>query len=140
MLSTSLLAIVLATSSLSAIHAPYVLPSPIIDVSSGKSLLDQEINITIKKLNPKELITIQANTIDDNSIKWISNASFQADDCGIVDLATQPPITGSYEGTDPIGLLWSMQPESGNPSSFKVTPFSSIQIVRGFPQTSVSIR
>lgn len=102
------------------IIAPHVLASPIIDVSLEKSLLDQEINIAIKKLNPKESITIQASTIDDNNTKWISQASFEADEHGIVDLARQSPIAGSYEGIDPMGLLWSMQPESGNPSSFKV--------------------
>ena len=39
---------------------------------------------------------------------------------GVVDLSIQPPITGSYEGVDSLGLLWSMQPVSGHPSSFKV--------------------
>jgi dienelactone hydrolase len=120
MFYTSLLAIFLITSSLSAIHAPYVFQSPSIDISLEKSLLDQEINIIIGKLYHKEIISIQANTIDDNGIKWVSNASFEANNCGVVDLALQSPIAGSYEGIDPIGLLWSMQPESGNPSSFKV--------------------
>ncbi len=120
MLSTSLFAIFLATSSLSAMHASNILPSPNIYVSSEQSLLDQEINIVISKLSPKEKITIQASTVDDNHIKWVSNASFEADDYGVVDVSNQAPITGSYERVDALGLLWSMQPESGQPSSFKV--------------------
>lgn len=120
MLSTSLAAIVLAAAPLFAIHAPHAYPFPKIDISAEKSLLDQKINIVIRKLNPKETITIQASTIDTNNIKWISHASFEADDYGAIDLAMQSPIIGSYEGIDPVGLLWSMQPESGNPSSFKV--------------------
>lgn len=120
MFSISLSAIVLATAPLSAIHAPYAFSSPSIDISAETSLLDQKINIVIRKLSPKEIITIQASTVDDNNVKWISSAFFEADDHGSVDLAMQSPITGSYEGIDPIGLLWSMQPESGNPSSFKV--------------------
>lgn len=107
-------------ASPSAIHTPYVVQSPSIDISAEKSLLDQEINTTIRKLNSKEIITIQASTTDDNGIKWVSYASFKADDCGVIDLGKQSPIAGSYEGVDPIGLLWSMQPESGSPSSFKV--------------------
>ncbi len=37
----------------------------------------------------------------------MSHARFAADDAGVVDLTAQAPITGAYEGVDPMGLFWS---------------------------------
>ncbi len=74
-----------------AIHAPAIAP-PYIEVSSQESLLDQEIIIKLSQLQPKEMIKVQAQTIDDNGIEWTSFGLFQSDDLGEIDLSRQSPI------------------------------------------------
>ena len=94
---------------------------PCIELSSQTSLLDQEIVIKFSSLQPNEVINIQAETLDDNGLVWASYGVFQANDVGEIDLSKQSPIEGSYTGTDPVGLLWSMEPSaSERGASFKI--------------------
>ncbi len=113
----------LSFSSIVAVTAvPYFSGTelPIIEISSEKSLLDQEIGIVVNNLIPAEIISIQAQTTDDNNTKWVSSALFQANKKGVVDLSAESPREGSYSQIDPMGLLWSMQPDPLDFSAFKV--------------------
>src|SRR6266851_5729279 len=48
---------------------------------------------------------------------WHSTADFIANAAGVVDLQRDAPVSGSYAGVEPMGLLWSMVPASA-PTSF----------------------
>jgi acetyl esterase/lipase len=61
---------------------------------------------------PQQQILIRAVTQDDLGRRWISQAIFRADASGVVDLALQTPISGSYRGVSPMGLFWSMRLEA----------------------------
>ena len=98
------------TFPLFAIHSTGQYTTCTIEVSSEQSLLDEEVVIKFKNLFPREKIQIQAETTDDNHIVWKSFGLFEADDLGVIDLSKQSPLEGSYQGIDPMGLLWSMQP------------------------------
>jgi len=90
-----------------------VLPiSPEIEISSDPALLDQETPIIVHHLVPGETIAVHAEAMDDNGTHWASFASFQADCRRNVDLSTQSPVNGTYSGTDPMGLFWSMEGHS----------------------------
>lgn len=93
--------------------------TPLIEVSSQEALIDQEIMIKLRGLQPREEIQIQAQTEDANGVLWQSTEVFQSDDNGVIDLAAQAPLMGSYEGIDPMGFLWSMQPSQKH-ATFKV--------------------
>jgi dienelactone hydrolase len=69
---------------------------------------------------PQQQILIRAVTEDDLSRRWISEAIFRADASGVVDLALQTPISGSYRGVSPMGLFWSMRLETQD-SSMRMT-------------------
>jgi acetyl esterase/lipase len=43
-----------------------------------------------------------------------ASAVFQASDVGVVDTAEHAPVSGSYEGVDAEGLIWSMTPTSSS--------------------------
>lgn len=89
------------------------------EVSPLESLVDQEVVIVLRGLQPQEKIQIQAQTVDDSGILWKSYGTFQADDLGIIDLSKQAPSEGSYQKIDPMGLFWSMQPAANqNGSAF----------------------
>ena len=69
---------------------------------------------------PQQQILIRAVTQDDLSRRWISEAIFRADASGLVDLALQTPISGSYRCVSPMGLFWSMRLETQD-SSMRMT-------------------
>ncbi len=91
---------------------------PKIVVSSEKALIDEPVEISISNLSANELVTIEASCKDKDSNIWISHATFQADEKGIVNVAKQAPLSGSYNDIDPMGLFWSMMPANKEASYF----------------------
>jgi dienelactone hydrolase len=71
--------------------------------------VDEEVCIRVLGLLPQQQILIRAMTQDDLGRRWTSQAAFRADASGIVDLALQEPVSGSYGGVSPMGLFWSMR-------------------------------
>ncbi|MBS3904962.1 MAG: acyl-CoA thioesterase/BAAT N-terminal domain-containing protein [Simkania sp.] len=87
---------------------------------SGNTI-DREVHIQVEQLKPLQIIEVQATAIDQKGELWASHAFFQANVDGLVDVAAQPPLPeSSYNGTDAMGLFWSMLPISNDSlSSFK---------------------
>ncbi|MED4750933.1 acyl-CoA thioesterase/bile acid-CoA:amino acid N-acyltransferase family protein [Brevibacillus choshinensis] len=84
---------------------------PQIDVTPSTALLDVPVHITLSGFIPHQLITLHATLTDGlpgGELTASSHAIFQADDEGNVDLVSQAPLFGTYEGIDPMGLFWSM--------------------------------
>ncbi|MFH0898369.1 MAG: acyl-CoA thioesterase/BAAT N-terminal domain-containing protein [bacterium] len=73
-------------------------------------MIDQSVDISISNLAAHEQVTLETSCKDKDNNTWLSRATFKADDKGMVNVATQAPISGSYEGIDPMGLFWSMTP------------------------------
>jgi dienelactone hydrolase len=109
--------------------------APHISVRPEKALLDQPIEIVISNLSAHQQITLEASCKDKDGNPWKSQATLQADDKGIVNVAKQAPITGSYKGIDPMGLFWSMAPTSKDPSKNTFMSFCTLNI--GEAQLSV---
>lgn len=84
---------------------------PQIDVSPATALLDVPVHITLSGFAPHQLITLHVtlnNGLPGGELAASSHAIFQADQDGNVDLVSQAPLFGTYEGIDPMGLFWSM--------------------------------
>lgn len=92
--------------------------SPSFEITPVESLIDQDTTIVIKNLNPREIVSVKAEAVDDNGKSWSSCNSFLADKRGVVDLSKQEPLEGTYSGIDSMGLLWSMQSKEGPSASF----------------------
>lgn len=84
--------------------------SPHIVVTPELALIDEPVEISVSNLEPNKIITIQAECKNKDNDVWKSYATFQADDKGVVNVAKQAPIEGTYKGIDPMGLIWSMAP------------------------------
>jgi dienelactone hydrolase len=76
---------------------------------------DVPASIRLSGLAPGDEVTIHAELGDKSGNPWMSEATFLADRGGRVDLTRQAPQRGSYDGVDPMGLLWSAQPREGQP-------------------------
>lgn len=72
------------------------------------SLRDESITIRITGAAPSETVEFDTSMEDPRGVEWRSSAIFTADADGIVDLTKRAPESGSYEGIEPMGWLWSM--------------------------------
>ncbi|MCB2184937.1 MAG: acyl-CoA thioesterase/BAAT N-terminal domain-containing protein [Deltaproteobacteria bacterium] len=82
-------------------------------LSSAAGPLDRELRLGLAGLGAEEKVLLKASVTDDRLVEWVSWAYFQADAEGRVDLASQAPLDGSYQGVEPMGLLRYMTPAQG---------------------------
>ena len=66
-------------------------------------------------LEPGGKVTVKASSTDARKNIWTSEAVYEADASGTVDLERQAPLSGGYEGADIFGLLWSMKQPNADP-------------------------
>lgn len=78
------------------------------EISPNPAFVDQEIRIRFTGAQPSQIIRIRASTLDDDNRHWSSHVEFRADASGTIDLSSAAPLSGTYDGVSPMGLLWSM--------------------------------
>ncbi len=83
----------------------------ILSITPADALIDEPRVIRVEGLVPGQRISIQTQTERAGGRVWRSQAEFKANDEGVVDISSQAPLTGSYEGVSPMGLLWSQVPD-----------------------------
>ncbi|MFB6072463.1 MAG: acyl-CoA thioesterase/BAAT N-terminal domain-containing protein [Halobacterium sp.] len=66
--------------------------------------VDDAIRISVTGLDPGERVTLEA-TFADLGTEWASDATFEADADGRVDLTEDEPVAGDYDGLYPMGLV-----------------------------------
>lgn len=81
-------------------------------VTPQDALIDVPRRIGAAGLAPGETVTIEARTLRGPGIVWRATARFVADAAGTLDLARDAPLSGSYGGVSPMGLVWSQAPET----------------------------
>jgi dienelactone hydrolase len=73
------------------------------------ALYGEPFSWKVTGLQPGERVTLKAASTDVRKILWASEADFQADASGAVDVGRQAPVSGGYAEADIFGLLWSMK-------------------------------
>jgi len=79
------------------------------------ALFGEPFNWSVSGLRPGEKVTVRASSRDARMNTWTSEAVYEADLSGAVDLERQAPLSGSYQGADIFGLLWSMKAANADP-------------------------
>jgi hypothetical protein len=91
--------------------AESVLAAVSISATPESTLLDQRVSIRITGLKPKAVVRVSAKSQAQDALWWRSEVLFTADDRGQIDVDREAPQSGSYSGTDGMGLFWSMRPD-----------------------------
>ncbi|XP_037756284.1 acyl-coenzyme A thioesterase 1 isoform X1 [Chelonia mydas] len=87
--------------------APSVQFSP-----APRSLFDEPLAITVRGLCPQQEVTLRLSLQDEGGELFQSCALYQAESSGELELTRSPALPGgSFSGLDPMGLLWSLQPQ-----------------------------
>jgi dienelactone hydrolase len=79
-----------------------------ISIAPNPAFVDREVRLRVTGAPPGESVRISAWTVDDSSRRWESGADFIARADGVIDLAEDPAVGGSYRGVDAMGLFWSL--------------------------------
>lgn len=103
-------------------RSPY---APRIEITPSKALADRRVRVRVLNLEPAQTVTVRARVSDDLDRRWSAYAVFEADAEGCVDLEAQAPLSGTYEGVDPMGLFWSM---GLDPAEEPMSPFTKTSL------------
>ena len=82
--------------------------TPIMTVTPAVGLVDEPLQIVVRRLPPDARITVRAHVLDPRGAPWSSHAVYRADADGSVDLTRQAPNAGAYTGVDGEGLIASL--------------------------------
>ena len=118
--------------------------TPGLTITPAGAALDTPLRFRAAGSGPGAIVAITASQLDAAGRTWSATAKFVADQQGVVDTTSDAPLTGSYEGVDAMGLVWSMtredRPPSGmpgpllGPATLRVTA----QSARGTAETSAT--
>lgn len=78
-------------------------------IKQESDLYHKPVHIKASNLNPGVKVKFSLTAIDAREKEWNSEAYYTADEQGDINLSTMPSIGGSYMGTYPMGLFWSMK-------------------------------
>lgn len=87
--------------------------TPSFDPLPARSLVTESLAIRVRGLNPHAAVTLRLCNRSLDGVVFASEATFNADENGAVDLAKQAPVSGDYDGIDSMGLFWSRRPIEG---------------------------
>lgn len=73
---------------------------------------DEAIPVRITGTAAGATVEVTATLVDDAGVEWTATATVTADGEGVVDLTEAAPETGSYDGVEPMGWLWSMRTDA----------------------------
>jgi len=96
----------------------------------ARSRPDEPIDLRIVGAPPGGTVEFSATIRDADGVAWQSDATFVADADGIVDLAEQGPQSGSWDGSEPMGWLWSMRADEEQPVTALMTAEPSTVALR----------
>ena len=103
--------------------SPDVATRTTISASPQTALVDEPFALTVQGAAPGERVTISSRLVDDAGHAWAASVTYRADRNGRVDVTRDAPEPGgSYDGVEPMGLVWSLRPDSdeaGNPMLFR---------------------
>jgi len=103
------------TSSTTAASSPTapVGPPPTLRVTPVRALYDTPLTTDVSGLAPGSEATLAVSTVDDDGATWRSTAVFRADAAGHLS-TRQTPVSGTYAGADPMGLVETLSTTKPN--------------------------
>ena len=90
--------------------------APALTIVPAGAALDTPPRIQGSISGPGAIVAVTTSQLDAAGRTWSASAKFVADEQGILDTTVDAPLTGSYEGVDAMGLVWSMTREDRPPS------------------------
>lgn len=81
-----------------------------ISIKPENPLFDKPFEVVISGVKANTTIRVDCLLKNDEQPWYLSFATYMANKDGVVNIAKDAPMIGTYSGVDAMGLLWSMQP------------------------------
>ncbi|KAG7454692.1 hypothetical protein MATL_G00262560 [Megalops atlanticus] len=94
--------------------------SPTLTVQPSRGLVDEKFQVVVKNLPPRQEVTLHSLHQSERSDFWEAFGHYVSDGKGTVKVAEDASAGGSYQGTEPMGLLWSMKPVPGSRTGLRL--------------------
>jgi dienelactone hydrolase len=96
----------------------------IISVTPREALLDQPMTLAVSGVNAGTRVLVR---VRNHTLKAEASATYVAADDGTVNLTTQAPVEGDYDGIDAAGVFWSARFDEGADTATMVAALSSLE-------------
>ncbi|KAK2867428.1 hypothetical protein QQF64_023113 [Cirrhinus molitorella] len=83
---------------------------PVLSVHPSSSLVDEKIEVEVKRLPADYRITLHALIHSEDGDDWEAFGRYTSDSSGTVKVSRDKCLGGTFEGVEAMGLLWSMRP------------------------------
>ncbi|XP_036376192.1 peroxisomal succinyl-coenzyme A thioesterase-like isoform X1 [Megalops cyprinoides] len=89
-------------------------------VQPSRGLVDEKLQVVVKNLPPRQEVTLHSLHQSESNDFWEAFGHYVSDGKGTVTVAEDASVGGSYQGTEPMGLLWSMKPVPGSRTGLRL--------------------
>uniref|UniRef100_A0AAV2KV87 Acyl-coenzyme A thioesterase 4-like n=1 Tax=Knipowitschia caucasica TaxID=637954 RepID=A0AAV2KV87_KNICA len=97
-----------------------------LSVHPSRALVDEKVSVLVQNAGPGAALTVHSLlTSEDNKHHWQAFGHYTCDSTGALDLCEDPSLGGSYEGVEPMGLLWSLKPVPGSKPGLRFRKLSA---------------
>ncbi|AWO98354.1 putative acyl-coenzyme A thioesterase 1-like [Scophthalmus maximus] len=93
---------------------------PLLSVHPTRALTDETFEISVENLPPGRPVTLHALHCSEDQDYWEAYGHYVSDHRGTVSAADHMSFGGTYEGKEPMGLLWSMRPVAGSRTGLRL--------------------
>uniref|UniRef100_A0A8C2GV18 Uncharacterized protein n=1 Tax=Cyprinus carpio TaxID=7962 RepID=A0A8C2GV18_CYPCA len=87
---------------------------PLLSVQPSRAQVDEKVQIVVMNLLPNQKVTLHSLHQSEDKDFWEAFGHYISDEYGTVTVAKDESLGGTYEGTEQMGLLWSMRPVPGS--------------------------
>lgn len=81
---------------------------------SSCGFFDEPVHVKVEGLAPHQKVELRSECKDHRGVVFRGSSLYNADATGQVDVCSSAALSGTYTGVEPMGLLWSMAPETTN--------------------------
>ncbi|KAK9976107.1 hypothetical protein ABG768_021313 [Culter alburnus] len=83
-------------------------------------MVDEKFQILVTNLPPSQKVTLHSLLQSEDNDLWEAFGHYISDEHGTVTGIKDESLGGTYEGTEPMGLLWSMRPIPGSQQGLRL--------------------
>ncbi|XP_067283587.1 bile acid-CoA:amino acid N-acyltransferase-like [Pseudorasbora parva] len=94
-----------------------------LSVQPSRGLVDEMFRIVVANLPPSQKVTIHSLFQSEDNNFWEAFGHYISDENGTVTGNKDASLGGTYKGTEPTGLLWSMRPIPGSPQALRIRKY-----------------
>uniref|UniRef100_A0A667YQK4 Acyl-CoA thioesterase 19 n=1 Tax=Myripristis murdjan TaxID=586833 RepID=A0A667YQK4_9TELE len=86
----------------------------LLSVQPSRGLVDEKFSVRVQNAPPAHPLTMHALLHSEDGDTWEAFGHYVTDSGGDVNVSEDPSLGGTYDGVEPMGLLWSLRPAPGS--------------------------